>query len=428
MDKALPGDTPIIRTTIPQPGPMAEPVPVPLNSVICGHVLEVLRSFPDESVHCVVTSPPYWGLRDYGVEHQVWGGDPRCDHVFTETPEPNGNGTGSSFRRDREGWMKRGGHQPGFCVKCGAWLGSYGLEPTPELYVQHTVAIFREVRRVLRADGTLWLNIGDTYSQDTKWGGRSGNKNYTSLAGGYGTCRNLRTESGVKAKNLCMMPARVALALQADGWYLRSQIPWLKRTAMPESCKDRPTSAVEYVFMLSKSRRYYYNWKAITLAASLDSHARYGRARSDQQRQKPVSGWDTGPGNHCAMVGRYKQNESFSGSIKDVVEIRARRNSDWFFESWQGLLVDEGGEPLAFVVNPKGFQGAHFATFPAKLVEPMIQAGCPEGGVVLDCFGGSGTVGVGAKKLQRHYVLIDLKPEYCAMGEKRIERECGGLL
>ena len=449
-----------------------------LNKIYQGNALDVLRSWPDEFVQCVVNSPPYWGLRDYKLEPSIWDGDPGCDHEFAETTIPSGGGGGMSSRRDKKAWHERGGHQPGFCVKCGAWKGSFGLEPTPELYVQHTVQIFREVKRVLRPDGILWLNLGDSYANDTKRGGQSGGKNYTSVAGGYRGQREKRG-SGLKPKDLCEIPSDVVRALRSDGWYLRSRIPWIKRTAMPESAKDRPTNAIEYVFLLSKSEKYFYDYEAVKMPASQDTHARYSRGRGENHKYsadgdgadysrtfvkkhnelagvnpkaKIPSGWDTGTGDHRAMTGRYtkdagreeqglrsstrmghgpgwrvKQNESFSNAVKDVVEMRHRRNSDWFFDSWQGFFTDDDGGPLAFVVNPYPFKGAHFATFPPRLVEPCIKAGCPKGGIVLDPFAGSGTTCSVAKRMDRQYLGIDLSLTYVEMAEGRILQECGGL-
>jgi DNA modification methylase len=375
-----------------------------MNQILHGDALTMLKTLPDESVHCCVTSPPYWGLRDYGVDGQL------------------------------------------------------GLEKTPQEYVAKMVEVFREVRRVLRSDGTLWLNMGDSYNAAGRdgHGTRLGYKQGTNRASaqGHDWCRP--TSDDLKPKDLVMMPARIALALQADGWFLRSQIPWLKRTAMPESVKDRPTTAIEYIYLLSKSVNYYYDHEAIKLQASPDTHARYARGRSDNHKwadggpgnqtiarrfpdhdgkgdrvpgvspkaQKPVSGWDNGPGDHRGLSGRYpkpKQNESFSAAVKDVVGTRARRNSDWFIESWQGLMLDEEGDPLAFVVNPKGFKEAHFATFPPGLVEPCILAGCPEGGTVLDPFSGAGTTGLVCSRLNRDYTGIELSGEYVEMSRRRIE-------
>ena len=308
--------------------------------ILTGNALEILPTLDAKSVHCCVTSPPYWGLRDYGV------------------------------------------------------AGQLGLEPNPEEYVMKMVEVFSLVYRVLRNDGTLWLNLGDTYTSGNRTHRRDADsKNLAALQ----TFDRIGTPPGLKSKDLIGIPWRLAFALQADGWWLRSACPWIKKNCMPESCKDRPTTAVEYVFLLSKSEHYFYDHEAIKITASTDTHARYARGRSDSHKYA-----DGGPGgqtiaktfNHMAgvnpkaalgIVGREKQNPSFSAACKDIVGTRARRNSDWFFESFQGLLQDEGGNPLAFIVNSRGFKGAHFATFPEKLVEPCIKAGTSEKGCCPEC-------------------------------------------
>lgn len=395
-----------------------------LNTIHTGHVLDVLGIMPDESVHCCVTSPPYWNLRDYGVEGQI------------------------------------------------------GLEKTPQEYVAKMVDVFRQVRRVLQDDGTLWLNLGDVYA-----GSRSPDSSNMTTASrrrdDHPVPRSDLSIPSFKNKDMCMIPFRVAMALQADGWYLRAVCPWLKRNAMPESVKDRPTQAVEYIFLLSKSERYYYDQETTKLEASPDTHARYARGRSDHHKwadggpgvqtiamtfdhmrspgvnpkaRRPVSGWDNGPGSHQAASHaitkeegrdkqglrtadkfghgpgwRVKQNSSFSAAVLDVVGSRARRNTDWFFDSWQGLLSNKEGDPLAFIVNPQPFRGAHFATFPPAMVEPCILSGCPPQGIVLDPFIGSGTTAIVARKLDRHFIGIELNPEYVMMARSRIEKEIGCL-
>jgi len=318
-------------------------------------------------------------------------------------------------------------------------LQKYFQTKLDNCYVCHLVSIFREVRRILRKDGTLWLNLGDSYARSPSKGVKfqAGPSTYLKNQQAEELNRDPEVPAGLKEKDLCMIPARVALALQADGWYLRSQIPWVKRNCMPESTKDRPTSAIEYFYLLTKSKKYFYNYEAVKLPASPDTHARYARGRSDNHK-KP-SGWDIDPGHHgafhrkgrapgvnpkCTKSGSgIKQNESFSGAVKDVVQTRMRRNSDWFFESFQGLLLNEEEEPLALIVNSKGTKEAHFATFPEKIVEPCIKAGSQAGDTILDPFSGSGTVGIVAKRLNRKAVLIELKKEYCDMPLCKLAQE-----
>lgn len=409
-----------------------------------GSALEVLRQLPDESVQCCPTSPPYWGLRDYGLPPMIWD-DMKCpphDHEW-------GKESHKSYSNYNEGFNERCGNAAGakkqehgcyqtisrgqFCSFCGAWRGQLGLEPTPELYVSHIVQVFREVRRVLRKDGTCWINLGDSYAASRSYqvNGTKQTKNSQPRFGRYIT-------EGVKPKDLIGIPERVVLALQADGWYWRSRIPWLKKNGMPESCKDRPTTSVEYVFLLSKSGKCFYDHEAVKLPASSDTHARrYARGRSDKHK------WaDGGPGGQTIaqtfthMPGvtpksqpagsGIKANESFHAAVGDLVDKRARRNSDWFFESFQGLFSNEDGDPLAFIVNSKGFSGAHFATFPPKLVEPMILAGTREGDTVLDPFSGACTVGLVAEKLKRKWIGAELSPTYCDLSRARIEKYLWG--
>jgi DNA modification methylase len=242
------------------------------------------------------------------------------------------------------------------------------LEDTPEKYVAKLVEIFREVRRVLRKDGTFWLNLGDSYAG----GGRAGNnpeyQEHHTMFGKPAPHREtfgipMKVPDNLKPKDLCEIPSDVARALRSDGWYLRSRIPWLKRNSMPESCEDRPSSAVEYIFELTKSRNYYYDNEAVKKKSSSP-----GSIHVAGDRQKMG-----------LMNGIVPQHDIISQ------DSRNRRNSDWFFESWQGLLTDEEGDPLALVVNPSPYKEAHFATFPPMLVEPLILAGTSQRGCCAKC-------------------------------------------
>ena len=299
-------------------------------SLLAGDCRQTLVGLEPESVQCVITSPPYFGLRDYGTEPLVWGG----------------------------------------------WTGSLGLEPTPEMYVEHLVEVFRQVKRVLRPDGLLWLNLGDSYAG--KRGNSAARPGFDNkAAAGHADFRFNGTDvpAGLKRKDLLLTPWRVATALQADGWWLRSMIPWLKRNAMPESVMDRPATTVEYVLLLAKSERYYWNAESVRLPNARESSHPSGRNR---------------------------------------------RTADWFLESWQGLILDEDDDPLALVVNGIPFKGAHYATFPPKLIEPMVQVSTRAGDSVLDPFAGAGTVGLVADRLGRHAVLCELKPDYANIAGDRI--------
>lgn len=281
--------------------------------VFQGDALEILQGLPADSVHCCATSPPYFGLRVY-----LQGKD-----------------------RSRE----------------------IGSEASPDAYIASLVALFREVRRVLHPAGTLWLNLGDSYAVDPRKGASGEGKNSAWLGDRQATRQTRRPlPEGLPQKNLMMIPARVALALQADGWLLRSMIPWLKRNALPSSVEDRPGTATEYVFLLARSPDYFYDRVAVQLPSS----------EPDRIRADRIGG------------NKHNATKHSDGSIFQGVEERNRRDADWWFESWQGLY-QEDDEPLALPVNLTSYHGAHFATWPPKLVLPMIQAGTSQHGCCPTC-------------------------------------------
>lgn len=311
-----------------------------LNTILNCDVLDGLKQLPDESVNCCITSPPYWGLRDYGNDEQI------------------------------------------------------GLEKTPDEYVAKMVQVFSEVKRVLKNDGTLWLNLGDSYSS----GGRGsysnseqlkGSKQATNRAWNHDinfnqTPRPLMPD-GLKPKDLIGIPWLVAFALRSDGWYLRQDIIWHKPNPMPESVTDRCTKSHEYIFLLSKSQTYFYDYNAVLEEAS-------GRSCGNRTyKYDGVPGMETKQG------------------------ILSIADKEW----------DNRNKRSVWTVNTKPFKESHFATFPEKLIEPCIKAGCPEGGVVLDPFMGAGTTALVAKKLNRNYIGIELNPDYIKIAEKRIFNEIG---
>lgn len=305
----------------------------PSYEIRVGDALAELRKMPSESVHCVVTSPPYWGLRDYGVADQI------------------------------------------------------GLEATPEEYVAKVVNVFREVYRVLRADGTLWLNMGDSHTSGGRstHGTRIGYKQETNA--GCLTVSEKRPvmPDGLKPKDLLGMPWLLAFGLRSAGWHLRQHMPWIKRNPMPESATDRPGTSCEEIFLLSKIEAYFYDREAVKMPASSQSHSRGNgvnpKAKMPGRNSRLFQ--DRDPQHPSARKPR--QNESFSAAVKSLVATRGRRNHDWFMDSWQGLLTDDEGEPLAFVVNPAPCRDAHFATFPPKMAEPCILAGTGEKGCCPYC-------------------------------------------
>jgi DNA modification methylase len=354
--------------------------------ILTGDCREVLRTLPDESVHCVVTSPPYFGLRDYGTAK--WeGGDEACSH---EPPQEwidhnfNANSGFGSGAKTQSAAAKSRWYVDGAC-RCGARRidSQIGLEPTPDAYVVELVAVFREVRRVLRLDGTLWLNLGDSYN--TSGGVNNNGKN--DALGKSDRPKILGRVDGLKPKDLIGIPWRVAFALQADGWWLRSEIIWAKPNPMPESVTDRPTKAHEQIFLLTKSATYWYDAEAIKEPAAYP-------VAIDRQLS----------GDYSNGSGRNDSGEHRSGGFV-TGDIRNRRS--------------------VWTVPSQPFSEAHFATFPPALIEPCIKAGCPKDGTVLDPFGGAGTTGLVADRLGRNAILIELNPEYAAMAERRLHSDAG---
>jgi DNA modification methylase len=358
--------------------------------VIEGDCRKVLAMLDAGSVQTCVTSPPYFGLRDYGTA--TWkGGDPECDHIKTEQhreqPE-RPKGWDGVFRNTSQplpvGYER-------ICGKCGAARidAQLGLEDTPEKYIASLVKVFREVRRVLRDDGTLWLNLGDSYcgspqgSQGLK-SGLSNPERQARLAGAVAQRRPNRRMNDwpdIKPKDLVGIPWAAAFALRADGWYLRSEIIWAKTSCMPEAVKDRPTKAHETIFLLTKQARYFYDADAI--------REEWADERNGASGGKPA-GYDD-PGT-LRTDGGYTRSPQVSGRNKRTV----------------------------WTVSTQPFPGAHFATFPPKLIEPCILAGSRPGDLVLDPFNGAGTTGMVALRHDRDYIGIELNPEYAQMARHRI--------
>jgi DNA modification methylase len=357
------------------------------NQILVGDVRQMLQQIPNQSVQCVVTSPPYWGLRDYGTA--LWiGGDQSCDHLgkpmATKANINRNTGTGNDVKNAtaREFYKFA-------CGKCGAQRqdSQIGLEQTPQEYVAQMVKVFREVLRVLADDGVLWLNIGDSYAGSGK-----------GPAGNLGAKHNERhlehrhsaiVPKGLKPKDLVGIPWRLAFALQDDGWYLRQDIIWAKPNPMPESVRDRCTKSHEYVFMLTKSSHYYYDNDAIKEPAlwAQDARADSGRLTYNGKRQG-----ENGTGQEAFVAIKQHRNK------RDV-----------------------------WTIPTKPFKGAHFAVMPEALVEPCILASSKPDDVVLDPFTGSGTVGVVALRHNRSFVGVELNPEYAQIAKTRIENTNDGL-
>ena len=306
------------------------------NTIINGNSLEVLKSLPDNSIDCCVTSPPYYNLRNYG-----------CD-------------------------------------------GQIGLEETPDKYIERLCDVFSEVRRVLAPQGTLWLNIGDSYN---------GNK-----VGNTEVVKNKKVSesndfhkklwSGAKAKDLIGIPWMLAFALRSQGWYLRQDIIWHKANPMPESVTDRCTKSHEYIFLLSKSQKYYFDYESIMEPCA------------DQERNNFQSGSRTNGINKDRNDNDLgERSKTWKPKTIDNQKVRNKR------DVWE--------------VNTKPCKEAHFATYPFELIKPCILAGCPENGIVLDPFMGSGTTAIVARSLNRNYLGVELNPEYIKIAHKRLDKHLG---
>jgi DNA modification methylase len=310
------------------------------NVIINENCITGLKKLESNSIDCCVTSPPYFGLRDYGTDEQI------------------------------------------------------GLEETPEQFVSALVDVFREVKRVLKDDGTLWLNLGDSYAGNNSQASNNGRA-------GFGNERERivnRTGNGLKPKDLIGIPWRVAFALQTDGWYLRQDIIWHKPNPMPESVTDRCTKAHEYIFLLSKSQRYHYDADAIKEEANYDGRKDTVMKGSTKYKDTPIM-----------------PNQS--------IQTMAQRGHERWSKNDDGEFVKNKSSVWTVTIKP--YSGAHFATFPQDLIEPCIKAGCPKDGIVLDPFMGAGTTAIVSRKLSRNYIGFELNAEYVKIAEQRINDELG---
>lgn len=373
-----------------------------IDIVIQGDALEMLKTLPDESIDCCVTSPPYYGLRDYGTG--IWvGGDPNCPHKRLSKYSPD-TITGHA-QEELRGNVGDGIYKT-ICPLCGAVRvdKQIGLEETPEEYVKKLTDIFHEVKRVLKDDGTLWLNMGDTYN-----GNKIGNTEYIknpALFESQGEFRK-KTWNGAKQKDLIGIPWMLAFSLRSDGWYLRQDIIWHKPNPMPESVKDRCTKSHEYVFLLSKSPHYYFDNEAIQ-ERSISTDAR--ESALVRAREKGYNTKDR------LYPENYLKNIKADGS-------NYGDNNDKHYATYSGNTWEPNGyrnKRDVWTVPTKPCTEAHFATFPEDLVKPCILAGSRQGGIVLDPFFGAGTTGRVAEALNRHYIGIELNPEYIEISHRRL--------
>jgi DNA modification methylase len=356
-----------------------------LDTIECADVMDYLRGLPDACVNLVCTSPPYFNLRDYGTA--AWdGGDPACDHRTGRFQR------GGLSEKQSSNHGSSGDEARAVCGKCGARRidQQIGLEATPAAYVARMVDVFREVRRVLRPDGNVYVNLGDSYTGSGR--GPTGHNGIGSQETRQGFHSPQRTEmEGYMPKSLMLIPHRFAIAMQDDGWLLREDIVWQKPNPMPESVRDRCTRSHEYIFHFTKSPRYWYDAQAVAEPTSEGTFARALRGVGTDHKNA-----DGAPGQNRNSIHRPREH----GEGYPINPLRNRRS--------------------VWTINPANFREAHFATFPEDIPEICIKAACPEGGVVLDFFMGAGTVGLVAKKLNRRYIGCDLNADYVRMAEDRI--------
>jgi DNA modification methylase len=353
--------------------------------IVHGDCRDVLTTLPDQNVQCVVTSPPYFGLRDYGTAE--WsGGDMACEHKKDIGARQSSGLNGSLAHKDGRVFTP----YSHVCGKCGATRidSQIGLEASPAAYVAEMVAVFSEVRRVLRDDGTVFLNLGDSYAANGAGSWGSSNKSTLTTGSRNGAWAPGKTigktparVSGAKPKDLLGIPWRVAFALQADGWYLRSAIVWHKPNPMPESVSDRPTSSYEMVFLLAKKERYFYDAEAIREDGVVPAGA-LGAKGSAERFSTP------------GVNSRPPEYKVYDGQ-------RNARN--------------------VWTIATQPFSGSHFATMPPDLAERCIKAGSKPGDTVLDPFSGAGTTALVADRLNRHAIGIELNQDYAAMGRNRVQ-------
>jgi DNA modification methylase len=437
----------------------------------CGDVLSVLRTLPADHFDICVTSPPYWGLRDYGTSR--WeGGNLLCDHRESSESRTAKSVQSSTLQGSKSG-IHRSHQFKAECGRCGALRidAQLGLEPTLGEHIAIMVEVLREVRRVLKPSGSLWLNYGDCYATspngrsaaDTKTAGNDDrtfrDKPFSTIGAIYvpddkrANGRNVgknkyskdETANGrvvaggfLKAKDLCMIPNRLAIALQDDGWWVRSEIIWGKRNGMPDSSgKYRPSTAHEKVFLLTKTANSFYDADAVSMPCSSSTHARISQDVANQVGSTRANGGAKTNGNMKAVIRKSWKGSKFDGERDrerhpDIGRNRAVPGSG-SMDAALAIMPEtrylRNYEPAPLTVWPlatNAFSEAHFATFPPELVERCLKAGCPPGGRVLDPFGGSGTTAMVAASLGRTATLIELNPKYCRLARARIEAEFMG--
>jgi len=467
--------------------------------ILHGNVFDKVKELNDNSIDCVVTSPPYWGLRDYGTGTWI-GGDKNCPHKrLTKISKDTKTGHAGMFKK---GNVVGDAIYKNYCPECGAKRKDeqLGLEETYQEHIKNIVNLFEEIKPKLKESATIWINYGDSYA--TTINGRKAkdvkNDDRMFVDKPFSTI-----QGSIKPKDLVMIPNRIAIALQDAGWYIRSEIIWHKPNPMPESVRDRPTSAHEKIWLITKSKKYYYDADSIREPLASTSLTRLNQDIKNQKGSTRGNGGMKSNGNMKAVFGKYQTDENekkhrqgmsktrgtklvetrpklpsqkeFVNYLRnkttliDLVEntnIKKTTIEHWFrndevgfafpsVDDWNKIKdlindwtdefnnIDYGltyiethldeikNNPIGrnkrnvWTITTKPCKEAHFATFPKDLIEPCIKAGCPEGGIVLDPFGGSGTTGIVASQNNRNAILIELNKDYIDIANKRIHKELG---
>lgn len=353
------------------------------NTIIQGHVLDILEQISDESIDMVITSPPYWGLRNYNTNPIIWDNHNGCKHEWEEFIRKGQTGGKKSSKvqiKGEENFQIVKNSVQGFCINCNAWAGELGSEPNYQLYIQHLIQIFNGIKRILKSTGSCWVNLGDSYSGSQQGAGanRKGVKQGTNRGTLYTSSKEFKSllaNIDVPKKSLVGIPDRFKIAMIDNGWICRNEIIWHKPNVMPKSVKDRFTDDYEKLYFFTKEKKYYF-----------------------EQQFEPQKDW----GLRDRTDGKYKKIGLANGLTGKINPKGRNKRSVWS-------------------INTKGLKDAHFATFPEKLLETPIKACCPPNGIVLDIFMGSGTTAKVAKDLNRNYLGIELNSEYIKIAENRIK-------
>jgi DNA modification methylase len=443
------------------------------NQVILSDVLTGLQLLSDASIDMALTSPPYWGLRDYGKETEtIFGGSKDCSHEWSiETahhPQDGGGHEGLGFYKNNVRFTSETNIDKASCSLCGAWKGQLGLEPTPLMFIDHLATIFKELKRVLKKEGTFYLNIGDTYYTHTgKRSGQFGSNIKIGFDDVFTKNRKIEKTNGwLQEKQLLGIPERLMIAMQDDGWILRNNIIWHKPNCMPESVKDRYSKSYEVIYFFSKSRKYYFNLDAIREPFSIDDprgafhpdtqSSEHGIKRTYAKASEPFNrrirdctlGHEYGPQwkatekEITAYKGKFEgygqDSELFGspsarnerkrdGSASDINQgecsLNKQGHSGYFDKEGNPLVNSLGKNPGDhWSVTTQPYSEAHFATFPPMLCVRPILSCCPPDGIVLDPFAGSGTTLTVAKILKRNYLGIEINPKYLELINSRLAK------